>query len=178
MQVKDTNLKAFEQDKKIETLRKKFNILKEKESIVFELQLKFENLEKKVDVTSKELYEKVNECKNSNDKSVQTSECSRSDCLNVEFKCDICEFNATSDADFRAHIRTKHKDSRKFFKCWTCDFVCRTKLKLTEHNDKYYYSHRMALNSNHKKYILEEFEQLKDDGFKVHDSTLEDVSRW
>ena len=42
IQLKD--MKAFEQDKKIDTLGKKFNILKEEESIVFQLQLKFKNL--------------------------------------------------------------------------------------------------------------------------------------
>ena len=67
MQLKDTNLKAFAQDKKIDTLRKKFNILKEKDSIMFELQLKFENLGKKVDETSNQLYEKVKEFKNTQD---------------------------------------------------------------------------------------------------------------
>ena len=100
---------------------------------------------------SKKLCEKVNACKNSNDKSVKT----------LEFNCDVCAFNVTIDADFRGHIRTKHEDSRKFFKSRTCDIVCRIKLELTDHNDKYLYSHRMALNSKHKKYILEEFE-LKD----------------
>jgi DNA repair exonuclease SbcCD ATPase subunit len=148
MKLKDTDLKAFEQDKKIETLRRKFNILKEKESTLFELQLKFEHLEKKVDITSK-LSEKVNEFKTTNVKNVSTLERSSSENQNLEFKCDICEFTATSDVEFRAHIRAKHKDSRKFFKCWTCDFVCRTKLELTNHNDKYWYSHRMALNDNH-----------------------------
>ena len=107
-----------------------------------------------------------------------TSECSISDTPNIQLKCEICDFTANSDAEFRAHIRAKHKDSRKFFKCWTCDFVCTTKVELTAHNDKYYYSHRMALNKNHKKYILEEFEQLKKDGFTAHNSTLEDVSKW
>ena len=76
MQVKDNNFKALEKDKKIDTLRKKFNILKEKEYIIFEQKLKTENLEKKVDVKSKDLCKKVNKCKNTDDKSVKAFECS------------------------------------------------------------------------------------------------------
>ena len=46
------------------------------------------------------------------------------------------------------------------------------------YNERYWYSHRMALNRNHKKYILEEFEELKKDGFKVNESSLREVSNW
>ena len=72
----------------------------------------------------------------------------------------------------KTHIRSKH------FTCWTCSFICDTKEERTKHNDKYYYSHRMALNRNHKKYILEEFEQLKQDGYTVNESYNSEVSNW
>ena len=79
--------------------------------------------------------------------------------------CDQCEFETNSDQDLQDHQRRNHK---KKFKCFTCDFSSETKVELTKHNDIYWYSHRMCLNRNHKKYILEEFEQLKEDGFIVH----------
>ena len=79
--------------------------------------------------------------------------------------CDQCEFKTNSDEDLREHERRSHK---KKFKYFTCDLSSKTKVELTAHNDKYWYSHRMCLNRNHKKYILEEFEQLKEDGFTVH----------
>ena len=50
---------------------------------------------------------------------------------------------------------------------------CETKAKLTIHNDKSWYSPQMCLNRNHKKDILEEFEELKTDGFTVHRAVLD-----
>ena len=91
---------------------------------------------------------------------------------NVEVKCERCEFTAKTDAALKTHIRSKH------FTCWTCSFICDTKEERTIHNDKYYYSHRMALNRNHKKYIIEEFEELKRDGYTVNESSISEVSNW
>ena len=36
----------------------------------------------------------------------------------------------------------------------------------------------MALNRNHKKYIIEEFEELKRDGYTVNESSISEVSNW
>ena len=38
-------------------------------------------------------------------------------------------------------------------------------MELNEHNEKYYYSHRQILNKNPEKYILEEIQQLDEDGY-------------
>ena len=54
------------------------------------------------------------------------------------------------------------------FKCITCDYTCEIYSELVEHSDKYYYSHRRALNKDHEKYILDEFQQLDEDGFLIH----------
>ena len=145
MDIKDTNLKVFEQDKKFSILTKMCSVLREKLC-----EIEKETVEKNLEPL-----------KNSDSESQIT-----------EFKCEKCEFSAKSDAALKTHMRSKH------FTCWTCNFICDTKEERTIHNDKYWYSHRMALNRNHKKYILEEFEQLKQDGFEVNVSSLNEVSNW
>ena len=45
-------------------------------------------------------------------------------------------------------------------------FCCATKVELVSHNDKYWYSHRKCLNRDHEKYILGQFIQLEEDGYK------------
>ena len=42
-----------------------------------------------------------------------------------------------------------------------------TKSELTEQNDTYHHSHRMSFYPHHQKDHLEEFEELKRDGFIV-----------
>ena len=42
------------------------------------------------------------------------------------------------------------------------------KVIVSWHNDKYYYSHRITLNKEHEKDILDEFVQLDHDGFIIH----------
>ena len=71
-------------------------------------------------------------------------------------------------------MQAKHK-KHKTIKCWKCNFSTKIKEDLTEHNDKYWYSHRICIEERFKKYILEEFEELKKDGFTVNEST---VSEW
>ena len=88
------------------------------------------------------------------------------------FKCDLCDFISKTTGGLKTHVTKMHTKSRRV-KCWTCDYTCETKGELVIHNDKYWYSHRMCLNKNHKKDILEEFEQLKSDGFKVHQVVLD-----
>ena len=72
---------------------------------------------------------------------------------------------------------SKHTEQKQI-KCWKCDFTCTNKSDLTEHNDKYWYFHRMCLNSIHKRFILEEFEELKKDGFTVKEDTVKMVTNW
>ena len=96
-----------------------------------------------------------------------------------EIHCEKCDYTTNSDADLKTHIQNKHKKIKnKKFKCFTCDFMTKTKPELTEHNDKYWYSHRMCIEERFKRYILEEFEKLKQDGFTVHESTLKTVNNW
>ena len=143
-EVKDLNLKVIEQDKKMEIISKKLSILKEKENKLEELQGKFDELLKGVDKMASNVPEKENEVEI--DKKT--------------IKCNKCEFIAESDDGLKVHTKTKHTEQDKI-KCWKCDFTFKTKIELTAHNDKYWYFHRMFLHSNHKRCILEEFEDLK-----------------
>ena len=149
-EIKDTNLKLFDQDKKFSILSKKFGVLREK---MYEL-------DKETEVE-----------KNPEPSNLKSSD-PESQSQNVEFECEKCQFTAKSDAALKTHIRSKH------FTCWTCNFICNTKEERTTHNEKYWYSHRMALNRNHKKYILEEFEELKKDSFTVNVNSINEVSNW
>ena len=54
------------------------------------------------------------------------------------------------------------------FRCFTHDFTCENKTELNEHNEKYYYSHGQVLNKNYEKSILDEIQQLDEDGYFVH----------
>ena len=92
-------------------------------------------------------------------------------------KCEKCDYTADNDGDIKTHIQAKHKRN-KTIKCWRCDYKTKSKTELTEHNDKYWYSHRMSIEERFKKYILEEFEELKKDGFTVNEETLKTVSDW
>ena len=139
-EVKDLNLKAFEQDTKLETINKKLSILKEKD--------KYGNLVLKVDEMAIKLLEKEKDYDE-----VGT--------INKDSNCEKCGFGLI------VHTRAEHTEQNRI-KCWK--FA--TKRDVIEHNDKYWYSHRMCLNSNHKRYILEEFEQLKKDGFTVKEDTV------
>ena len=84
---------------------------------------------------------------------------------------------AKDDDGLKVHNRSKHTEQNKT-KCWKCDFTCATKSDLTTHNDKYYYSHRMSMNSYHKRYILEEFEKIKNDGLTVKEDIIDEVTYW
>ena len=84
-----------------------------------------------------------------------------------ELKCDYCEFIGKTSSGLKAHLTKMHTGVKKF-NCFTCDFCCETKVELVTHNDIYWYSHRQCLNRDHERYILGEFVQLEQDGFKVH----------
>ena len=60
------------------------------------------------------------------------------------------------------------KHSAAIFNCFTCNFTCETHSELVEHNDIYYYSHRITLNKEYEKEILDEFQRLDEDGFLIH----------
>ena len=51
------------------------------------------------------------------------------------------------------------------FKCFTCDFTCESHSDLVENKEKHYYSYRQNLNKDHEKDMLNEFQQLNEDGF-------------
>ena len=69
-------------------------------------------------------------------------------------KCEKCDYTADNDADIKIHIQAKHKRN-KTIKCWRCDYRTNIKTELTEHNDKYWYSHRMSIEERFEKHILE-----------------------
>jgi chromosome segregation ATPase len=171
-EIKDNNLKFFEHEKTIEKLNKKLNYLKEKEIILVELQQKYDDLEKKVEENSFKIIEKDKVPEDIPNKNEELSVCT-TDII----KCEKCEFTANSESDLKIHIQDNHK-RRKNIKCWKCDFTTKTKEDLTTHNDKYWYSHRMCIEERFKKYILEEFDQLKTNGFTVNESTKNLVSSW
>ena len=83
-----------------------------------------------------------------------------------DLKCSLCEFTAKNKFGLKIHFHKKHSTAK--FKCFTCDFICESHDDLVEHSDKYYYSHRQALNKNYEKHILDEIQQLDQDGFLVH----------
>ena len=89
--------------------------------------------------------------------------------------CEKCQFIAKNANDLKVHVKSEHTEQKRF-KCWTCNFACASKDDLTTHNDKYWYSHQMRPNTNHKKYMLEEFEELKKDGFIVKEDSINMVT--
>ena len=82
-------------------------------------------------------------------------------------KCDYCEFLGKTCSGLKAHITKMHTGVKKF-KCQTCNFCCETNSECVSHNDVYQYSQRQCFNSNHEKYILDEFVELAKHRFKVH----------
>ena len=146
--MKDTDLKVFEQTKEIAILKKKLRALKEKELKVIDIELKLEEVVKKVNEASENQM--------------------------LRNKCSECDYVAKSDEVLKVHFKAKHTEPQKF-KCCTCDFSCATKIELTAHNDIYYDSHRMKFYPEKKKYYLEEIEQMKNDGFTVKEGFYKDV---
>ena len=163
---KKFELLVKEKDDKIESLEM---VIKDTNLNVFEQEKKISLLNKKFGVLRDKLCDKEKE--DVNDK-IEPLKHSDHEIQTLDIKCEKCEFTSKNDAAMKTHIRSKH------LTCWTCNFICDTKQERTIHNDKYYYSHRMALNRNHRKYILEEFEQLKQDGFIVNESSISEVSNW
>ena len=48
--------------------------------------------------------------------------------------------------------------SKSKFKCFTCDFTCMNHSELDKYNDRYFYSHRITLNKDNEKQILDKFQ--------------------
>ena len=146
----------------VDTNNKKLRILKDKENKIIDIENKYEIFVKRVEnflVTSEE----TNSEKECNDKSTP--------------KCEQCDFVAKNDQGLKVHIKAKHTAPQKF-KCFKCDFSSATKEELTEHNDVYWTSHRMCLNPRRKKEYLEDFDQMKIDGFTVKESLYQEVLKW
>ena len=156
--IKDMHLKFEEHEKMMRKLNKKLNVLKEKETLLLDLEIKVDILEKKLSKTSLDDNEKV-------DNATETSEAtglSASD----DIKCKMCEFTAINKFGLKIHIHKEHSTAK--FKCFTCDFTCENHDDLVEHSDKYYYSHRVTLRKEYEKLILDEFQQLDEEGFLIH----------
>ena len=155
------HVKFLEKNQTVSKINKKFNFLKEKVTLLFDLEGKFDNLEKKVEkinVKSGTDSEKdaVSQEKTPQNNSVCTG----------EIKCDLCDFVAKNKFGLKIHFHKKHSSAR--FNCFTCNFTCETHSELLEHNDIYYYSHRITLNKEYEKEILDEFQRLDEDGFLIH----------
>ena len=161
-ELQDLHHSFKEKDQIVSKINKKFNCLKEKVTLLFDLESRLDTLEKKVEKTNVEtVIEKDSEKDLEKDSNPQhNSECTK------EIKCDLCDFVAKNKFGLKIHFHKKHSTAK--FKCFTCDYTCESHSELVEHSDKYYYSHRRALNKDHEKYILDEFQQLDEDGFLIH----------
>ena len=138
-------------------LKKKLDVLQEKEKTLMDLEVDFEELEKKVEHILVSQIEKNPE--------IQSN------------KCEECGFDAENEHVLKVHRKAKHTEPEKF-KCFKCDFSAPTKSELTDHNDVYWDSHRMCLNPRRKKEYLKDFQQMKIDGFTVKESIYNEVMKW
>ena len=154
-EMKDIRHKLSEKEQTVSKINKKFNFLKEKVTLLFDLEAKVDDLEKKIEKFINDPV-KTTEETSKNQESVNTD----------EIKCDLCEFVAKNKFGLKIHFHKKHSTAK--FNCFTCDFTCESHSELVEHNDRYYYSHRITLNKEHEKDILDEFVQLDHDGFIIH----------
>ena len=159
----EMQIKIKEKEQTISKINKKYNCLREKVTLLFDLEEKVDNLEKKVEKVEKAQIETV-------DKpalpQVQNSKTNITPGGNEEFKCNVCDFVGKNKFGLKIHYHKKH--STATFNCFTCDFTCESYSDLCEHNEKYYYSHRQVLNKDYEKHILDEFQRLDEDGFLIH----------
>ena len=161
--LKDMFIKVTEKDQTISKINKKLNVLKEKVTLLFDLEGKYEAIEKKVEEINKKDKDDVKEKESEPLTNEPTEACSNN---SEENKCPACDFIAKNRFGLKIHFHKKHSMAR--FKCFTCDFTCENKTELNEHNERYYYSHRQVLNKNYEKSILDEIQQLDEDGYIVH----------
>ena len=158
--IKDMHLKFAEYEQMMKKVNKKLNVLKEKETLVLDLEKKVDILEKKISKIDD--HEKVDDAKATSEDTASKTQSSASD----DVKCNLCEFIAKNKFGLKIHIHKKHSTAK--FKCFTCDFTCENHDDLVEHSDKYYYSHRVTLKKEYEKLILDEFQQLDQDGYLIH----------
>ena len=127
-EIHDMHLKFSEKEQTVSKINKKYNFLKEKVTILFDLESKFENLEKKVekmnDVSEKDIGK---DAISNKPVPVQT--------IGGEVQCDQCDFVAKNRFGLKIHFHKKHSTAN--FKCDTCDFVCESHSELVDHNDRY-----------------------------------------
>ena len=156
LKIKDMHLKLSEKDQNVSKINKKYNFLKEKVTLLFDLENKIDTLEKKVEEKISHPVSKTKENEKEDNPPLNMA----------EIKCNLCDFVAKNKFGLKIHFHKKHSTAQ--FKCFTCDFTCESHSELVEHNEKYYYSHRQKLNKDHEKDILDEFQQLDEDGFIPH----------
>ena len=130
--------------------------MKAKVTLLFDLEEKLGTLEKKVDEKISHPVPKTTENEKEDNKFPNIP----------ENNCNLCDFVAKNKFGLKIHFHKKHSSAK--FKCFTCDFTCESHSDLVQHNEKYYYSHRQTLNKDHEKDILNEFQQLDQDGFIPH----------
>ena len=163
-EIQDMHLKIREKDETVSKINKKFNFLKEKVTLLFDLEAKFDTLEKKVENILEASVQIKETSTDSKTQSIDKSENSSGN--SAEIKCTLCEFVSKNKFGLKIHFHKKHSTAK--FRCFTCDFTCENHSDLVDHNDKYYYSHRITLNKDYEKNILDEFQQLDEDGFLIH----------
>ena len=155
------HLKFSEHEQMMRKLNKKLNVLKEKETILLDLERKVNILEKKMSKTNSDDHEQIDIATETSKDTASKTESSASD----DVKCNLCEFVANNKFGLKIHIHKKHSTAK--FKCFTCNFTCENHNDLVEHSDKYFYSHRVTLKKEYEKLILDEFQQLDEDGFLI-----------
>ena len=145
--IKDMHLKFAEHEQTMRKLNKKLNVLKEKETLLLDLEIKVDILEKKMTKTSSDDREKVDNDQETSKDTASETDSSASD----DVKCNLCEFIAKNKFGLKTHIHKKHSTAK--FKCFTCNFTCENYNDLVEHSDKYFYSHRVTLKKECEKLI-------------------------
>ena len=160
-EIQDMQQKFLEKDQTVSKINKKFNFLKEKVTLLFDLEVKFDNLEKQVEKIHVKPGTDSEKDTVSEEKTPQNSSvCSK------EVKCDLCDFVAKNKFGLKIHFHKKHSSAG--FKCFTCDFTCETHSELVDHSDIYYYSNRKLWTKNMKNKL----------GLAVPSSGLDLVWNW
>ena len=163
-EIQDMHIKITEKEHTVSKINKKFNFLKEKVTLLFDLEAKIDTIEKKVENIIGTSGQNKETPADSINQPIGKSESSTGN--SAEIKCTLCEFVAKNKFGLKIHFHKKHSTAK--FRCFTCDFTCESHSDLVDHNDKYYYSHRITLNKDYEKNILDEFQQLDEDGFLIH----------
>ena len=118
-EIQDIHKKISEKDQTVSKINKKFNFLKEKVTLLFDLDAKVDTIEKRIENINDI---SVNTIENVQDTQTVLKTDSESAGDTGQIKCDLCEFVAKNKFGLKIHFHKKHSSAK--FKCFTCDFTC------------------------------------------------------